>query len=226
VPASARGPELEACLGLLKREVNVKSIDIVESDTDLVSLAAKPNFRSLGKTYGSRTPDAAAASKRLTAEQLRTLEDGESVTLDLDGTRFAYTPDDIVVVREVTTNWVVQSDGPFVVALDPTISAELRTEGVAREVVNRVQKLRKEAGYTFTTRIVLGLAGSAAVLGAVEEHREYIAGETLARQLLVGAAVPEADLSRPVEIDGETVVVSMARVERQPRRPDGTFDEG
>ena len=212
VPAAARGPELAACLELLKREVNVKSIDIVESDADLVSLSAKANFRSLGKVYGKETPNAAAASKHLTAAQLSTLEEGEGVTLDLNGTRFAYRPEDIVVVREVKTDWVVQSDGPFVVALNPDISTTLRLEGLAREVVNRIQKLRKEAGYTFTTRIVLGLTGSSSVLDAVQAHSDYIAGETLARQLLVGSEAPKPDLTRPVEIDGESVAVSMTRV--------------
>ncbi len=211
VPASYRGRDLEACLDLLRREVNVKEIKVVESDADLVSLAAKPNFRSLGKVYGSKTPVVAAAAKHLTAEQLRGLEEGQSATIDLDGTRIAYRPEDIVVVRQVKSDWVVQSEGPFVIALNPAISSALRMEGLAREVVNRIQKLRKEAGYTFTTRITLGLTGSAVVLEAVEAHKDYIARETLARQLHIGTEALAADLSRPVEIDGEAVVVSMAR---------------
>jgi isoleucyl-tRNA synthetase len=214
VPASARGAELDACLGILQRELNVKRVEVVESDARLVTLKAKPNFRSLGKVYQAETPQAAAAAETLTAAQLRQLEEGQSVSVKVNGTRFAYRPEDIVVVREVNTDWVVQSDGPYVVALDPTITDDLRQEGLARELVNRIQNLRKEAGYVYTTRIILGLTGARSVLDAAGRHRDYIAGETLARRFEVGADVTNADLTKRVDMDGEAVVVSMVRVER------------
>ena len=82
-------------------------------------LRAKPNFRSLGKRYGKRTPAIAAAAAGLSAEQLRGLEQGAAATLEVDGEPATYLPEDVVVEREVASDWVVASDGPFVVALDP-----------------------------------------------------------------------------------------------------------
>jgi len=214
VPAKVRGPLFDQCLEVLSRELNVKRVKIVESDADLVKLKAKPNFRSLGKVYQSETPTAAAAAGKLTAEQLRQLERGDKVTVEDGGSTFAYRPEDITVIREVGTDWLVQSDGPYVVALDPRLTPDLKQEGVAREIVNRVQKLRKEAGYQYTTRIKLSLTGEPALLAAAQAHRDFIAGETLARRIEIGEDLADPDLRQPVDIDGHAVVVSLARLER------------
>ena len=121
VPAAARGPALDELLELLRLEVNVKAVEVVASDTDLVRLRAKPNFRSLGKRYGKRTPAVAAAAERLTPEQLRGLERGETATLEVDGEPATFLPEDVVVEREVASDWLVASDGPYVAALDPRL---------------------------------------------------------------------------------------------------------
>ena len=105
----------------------------------------------------------------------------------------------------------MQSDGPFVVALDPALDDELRREGLAREVVNRVQRLRKEAGYEYTDRIALWIDGDAAVLDAARHHADFIRGETLARRLELGARAPAPDLEQQVDIDGHGVVVGVQR---------------
>ena len=113
VPAAARGPALDSLLELLGSEVNVKAVRSWQSDTDLVRLRAKPNFRSLGKRYGKRTPAVAAAAAALSAEQLRGLETGTSAELSLDGERVTYLPEDVMVEREVVSDWLVRSDGPL-----------------------------------------------------------------------------------------------------------------
>ena len=146
-------------------------------------LRAKANFRSLGKRYGKRTPAVAAAAGRLAADQLRELEQGRPAELELEGERVSYLPEDVVVEREVASDWLVGSDGPFVAALDPTLTEPLRHEGVAREMVNRIQRLRKEAGYVYTDRIALWIQGAGAVADAVRAHADFIQGETLARSL-------------------------------------------
>jgi isoleucyl-tRNA synthetase len=196
---------------LLRAEVNVKAIEVVGSDAELVRLRPRPNFRSLGKRYGKRTPVVAAAAAGLGADQLRGLEEGISATLEVDGEPATFHPEDVVVEREVASDWLVSSDGPFVVALDPHLTPELRQEGMAREVVNRVQRIRKEAGYVYTDRIALSIDGDPLVLDAVRVHTEFIRGETLARSLAVGSRAPNSDLEQEVDIDGHGVVVGVQR---------------
>jgi isoleucyl-tRNA synthetase len=219
MPATVRSAVSDGLLELLRLEVNVKKVEVVESDTDLVRLRAKPNFRTLGKRYGKRTPAIAAAAQGLGSEALRSLEQGQTATLELEGESVTFLPEDVVVEREVASDWLVGSDGPFVAALDPRLSPELRGEGLAREVINRVQRLRKEAGYAYTDRIVLWISGDDLVLSAVRDHAAFIQGETLARQLENGRA-PAPDLEQTVDIDGLGVVVGVQRfVDGRPSRP-------
>ena len=215
VPHAVTGRHFEACLALLASEVNVKTVSIVESDAELVSLKGKPNFRSLGKVYGADTPAAAAAASDLTEAQLRMLESGSAVTLELDDRVFDFRPEDVLVVREVATDWLVESDGPFVVALNPMISDDLRREGLARELVNRVQRLRKEAGYDYTTRIALGVAGEDDVLAAAGAFDTFIAGETLARRFDVAGELTDPDVREVVDLDGRSAVVTIRRFESE-----------
>jgi hypothetical protein len=116
-----------------------------------------------------------------------------------------------VVEREVASDWIVASAGPYVAALDPSLTDELRREGTAREVVNRIQRLRKEAGYEYTDRIGVWIDGEPAVLEAARRHADFIRGETLARRLELGGRAPAPDLEQQVDIDGQGVVVGVQR---------------
>ena len=211
VPAGVRGRTLDQLLELLRLEVNVKEIELVASDTDLVRLRPKPNFRTLGKRYGKRTPAVAAAAATLTPGQLRGLEDGSPATLELEGEPVTYLPEDVAVEREVASDWLVQSNGSYVVALDPQLDEALRREGLAREVVNRVQRIRKEAGYSYSDRIALWIEGDAPLLDAVKTYAGFIRGETLARCLEAGARAPAPDLEQRVDIDEHAAVVGVQR---------------
>ena len=209
VPAGVLGAEFEALSGLLAQEVNVKSVEVVRSDTELVRLQAKPNFRSLGKRYGKQTPQAAAAASRLAPGDLRRLESGEAVTFsDGDGS-WTYEPEDVTVERVVTSDWLVQSQGPFVAALDPHLTDELRREGMARELVSRIQRLRKDAGYEYTTRIQLAVSGGELVREAAESHRESIMRETLGVDLAYGAPGFEPDRVEEFVIDEYAAVIAV-----------------
>ncbi len=168
---------------------------------------------SLGARYGRRTPLAARATERLDAAALRRLEDGETVDVTFEGEPFTLRPDDVTVVREVVTDWLVQSDGPFVVALDPTVPDELRREGWARELVNRVQQLRKDAGYEYVTRVEISIAGDPSLEAAASDFEHYVAGETLARRVTVGEALTDADREQRVDIDGHAAVIAIRRAD-------------
>jgi isoleucyl-tRNA synthetase len=212
VPSDIPHGIFQELLPLLAEEVNVRTVTPVASDEELVQLRGKPNFASLGKVYGRRTPDAARAAARLDRLQLLELEGGRSVTLlTPDGASFDYRPEDIRIEREVATDWFVQSQGAFVVALDPGLTNELRLEGYAREVVSRVQRLRKEAGYDYTTRIDLSVSGADDVVEAARRHGGFIASETLARQLEAGQDLSPADVSEDIDIDGRRVRIAVRR---------------
>jgi isoleucyl-tRNA synthetase len=221
VPASARGPAFDELLAVLAAEVNVREVEAVASDTSLVRLRARANFRSLGRRFGKQTPAIAAACAELPADALRTLERGGSVTLSVDGEPVEILPEDVTVEREVTSDWIVQSEGPFVVALDPAVDDTLRAEGIARELVSRIQRVRKDAGYEFTTRIALWIDGDADALDAVRNHAAFIREETLARDLHVGARSAAADREQSAEIDGMHVLVGVERSDagRSPAAP-------
>jgi len=215
VPGAVRGPGFDALLGLLAAETNVKAIEPVASDADLVRLRGKANFRTLGKKYGAEVKAVAAWVAELDPAALRQLEQGETVA-----GRWTLEPEDVTVTREVVTDWPVASHGPFVVALDPALSPALVQEGLAREIVNRVQRLRKDAGFEVTTRIVLALEGDEPLREAARAHAEYIAGETLAVEFAIGEPLAAPDRIEPVEIDGHAAALGVRR------HPDGRDETG
>jgi isoleucyl-tRNA synthetase len=212
VPAAIRGAVFERLFPILQAEVNVKRIETAASDTDLVRLKAKANFRSLGKRYGKETAAVAKAVAGLTAEELRTLEGGGEVSRVLDGVQVVYFSEDVVIEREVATAWLVASEGQFVAALDPGLTPELSAEGMARELVHHVQRLRREAGFDMADRIALGIEGGEAVLAAVRVHREFIATETLSRTLEAGQDVAGAVARQTVDLEGTTVTLTARRL--------------
>ena len=207
VPAAVRGPEFDALLALLADETNVKVIDVVSSDEDLVRLRGKANFRTLGKRFGAEVKSVVAYVATLTREQLQALERGEPVS-----GRYPLLPEDVGVEREVVTDWPVASEGAYVVALDPTVTPALASEGLARELVSRIQRLRKEAGYDVATRISLSVTGNDPIVAAAREYQGYIAGETLARDIAVGSQLEHADRQESVIIDGQTAVLAVRQL--------------
>jgi isoleucyl-tRNA synthetase len=117
----------------------------------------------------------------------------------------------VTVTREVVSDWAVQADGPYVAAVDPRLTEDLIQEGLAREIVNRVQRLRKEAGYDYHTRIELSVAGAEDVVSATAAFQGFVEGETLARGTVLGGVLDEADVTREVDIEGRRVTIALRR---------------
>jgi isoleucyl-tRNA synthetase len=115
------------------------------------------------------------------------------------------------VERLVVSDWPVQSAGSYVAALDPELTDALRREGLARELVNRIQRLRKDAGYEYTARIEVSIEGPAPLLDAARDHEAVIRSETLARVLHIGAAGPASDRQETLDIDGHQAVIAVQR---------------
>jgi isoleucyl-tRNA synthetase len=184
VPGDPSGAESLA--PLLAAELNVKRVEFVSSTDALVALEAKANFRTLGKKFGKETPAVAAAVAALPEASLRALAAGNSVTITVLELERLIEPDDVAIIRRASGAAIVQEDAGYGVALDPTVTPELRAEGLAREIISRVQRLRKEARLDVSDRIVLAVAGDAELNGALTEHRDRIAEEVLAVRVLIG----------------------------------------
>jgi len=186
---------------LLAAELNVKQVEFVTSTDALVALEAKANFRTLGKKFGKETPQVAAAVAEMPVELLRSLASGASVTISVSGSDRLIDPEDVAIIRRASGAAVVQEDAGYGVALDPTVTPALRGEGLAREIISRVQRLRKDARLDVSDRIVLAVAGDDELNRAVTEHRDRIGEEVLAVRLLIGdeAGTPFGQLA-----DGDT----------------------
>ncbi|MFI5230350.1 MAG: class I tRNA ligase family protein, partial [Gemmatimonadales bacterium] len=175
--------DLEPLVPLLAAELNVKQVGFATSSDALVTLEPKPNFRSLGKKFGKSTPLAARAVGAFTSDQLRAFERGEPLVVSVEGDSHQLDLEDVTIVRRASGAFVVQEDGGFVAALDPTLTPTLRSEGCARELISRVQRMRKEAGFAVSDRIVLTLVGDSALEAVVQAHGSRIADEVLATRL-------------------------------------------
>jgi isoleucyl-tRNA synthetase len=205
---------LEPLLPILAAELNVKTIELATSGDALVSLEAKPNFRTLGKRFGKKTPLAADAVTKFTSEHLRAFEHGEPLVVTVDGETHELVADDLTILRRASGELVVQEEHGFFAALDVTVTPELRLEGVAREVISRVQRMRRDAGLAVSDRIHLHVSGDALVLEAAEAHRGWIADEVLATELTIGGEPQDHMLARQtVDLDGIHADLALTRDE-------------
>ena len=184
VPLSGGHPP-GSLLPLLEAELNVERVELATSADALVTLEAKPSFRALGKKFGKDTPLAAQAVAALTSEALRAFERGEPIAISVGNESRVLDAEDLTIVRRATGDLVVEESAGYFAAIDPTISPALRAAGLARELVSRVQRLRREAGLAVSDRIVLTVAGDETVRRIVDAHREWIATEVLAREIVV-----------------------------------------
>ena len=191
----------EEMLEVVRDELNVKDVGFLASVDGIVTLNARPNFRALGSRFGKQTNDAANAIRALSQQALSAYRSGEDVDIDVAGASHRLEQGDVEVVQEAAGNLVVKGEGAFTVALDPELDDDLRAEGVARELVNRIQRLRKDAGLEITDRIELEIGGAAAIQAAAETHRAFIGGETLAHAVDVTEAAAGNDFPHVLEID-------------------------
>jgi isoleucyl-tRNA synthetase len=193
----------------------VKRVEFATSGDALVTLEARANFRALGKKFGKQTPLAAQAVAALGSDALRRFEAGEALYVTVEGETRALDADDVTIVRRASGALVVSEEGGYFAAIDPALTPALRREGLARELVSRVQRLRKETGLQVSDRIRLWAAGDVEVEAAVAEHRDWIAGEVLATRVFVGEAergmLSDNNAAHDVDLDGLAVRVALTK---------------
>ena len=175
---------LEAVKGIVLSEVNVKEMEFVEDTSGIMTLRIKPNFKVLGKTYGARMKEIAAAFGQLDQATIAAIQkaetSGESYTLNLPAGEVVLNPGDYAISSEDVEGWQVASEGSLTVALDVEVTPELRREGLARELVNRIQNLRKSSGFEVTDRIhTVVYSADAGLADALQEYAEYVKAQTL-----------------------------------------------
>jgi isoleucyl-tRNA synthetase len=206
---------LRELVPLLAAELNVKRVEFAESGDALVTLRAKPNFRALGKRFGKHTSLAAAAIGAFGADELRAFETGKPLAITVDGETRQLVPDDFEILKSASGNLLVQESAGFVTAIEPAITEDLRLEGLAREVVSRVQRMRKDGGLAVSDRIRLAISSEdSSVRAAVSRHRAWIAGEVLATELLDDPdSLQDSSRMQEVDLDGVAARIALTRTE-------------
>jgi isoleucyl-tRNA synthetase len=183
-------------------EINVKEIAFVTDEAGMVVKRARPNFKSIGPKFGKAAQQVAARVRELGGEEIAMLERDGRLEVAVNGSTHSLATADVEIVREDIPGLLVESAGDLTVALDTAMDDELRREGLAREFVNRIQNMRKDAGFLVTDRIAISVDASPALADAIAAHQAYIAAETLAVEVSPGfrpgehAAVLEVNAER------------------------------
>ncbi|MEZ4969332.1 MAG: isoleucine--tRNA ligase [Flavobacteriaceae bacterium] len=175
--------EIEAVAGLIKSEVNVKEIELLDDASGILVKQIKPNFKTLGPKFGKDMKLIAGAVALLNQNDIQKIEQEGEILLHFDNKSIILQLQDVEISSQDIEGWLVASSGPITVALDISIDEDLRKEGIARELVNRIQNLRKESGFEVTDKIDIKLLKNGFVQEAVESNMAYIKTETLAAEL-------------------------------------------
>jgi isoleucyl-tRNA synthetase len=208
VASDAERAAIEGLAEVVASELNVKEIEFVHEEAELVSYRVKPNYRALGPRFGKHMPRVAAAVEALDADGVaKRMEEGAEVGISVDGTEHTLGADDINLVMEPLEGYQVEAEAGHAVALALEVDDELRAEGLAREIVHAVQNARRDAGLEVSDRIELGLGGDDELLEAARAHEAYISGETLATSVSYdGDSAGEA-----TTVEGRELLISVSR---------------
>ncbi len=175
--------EIEAVADLIKHEVNIKTIELLEDASDILVKQIKPNFKALGPRFGKDMKLISNAITSFTAEDIKKIEQNGNLDVVINGKNITLGLDDVEITSQDIEGWLVANEGSLTVALDVTITDDLRKEGIARELVNRIQNLRKDSGFEVTDRIDVMLQKDDPIVEAIASNKEYIKSETLTEEL-------------------------------------------
>lgn len=204
------GRQIEKVKGLIMNEVNLKEVELITDTAGIITKRIKPNFKTLGPRYGKQMKQIAALVAGFTQEQIAAIEASDRYTLEVGGEQLEVTRADFEITSEDMPGWLVASEGRLTVALDVTITEALQREGIARELINRIQNLRKESGFEVTDKIRVEIGRCELVEEAVKDFHDYIATQTLAAELTL-AETPQGDFVREVDLDERPVTIAVTR---------------
>ena len=188
-------------------EVNIKEIDFVEGASDILVKKVKCNFKIMGKKFGPLMKQVASAVTAMSQEQIAELENNGKLILDLNGTPAEIEAGEVEIFSEDIPGWVVANEGTLTVALDTVVTDELRREGIARELVSKIQNIRKSSGFEITDKIRITISRNELTDAAIIEYNAYICNQVLANSIEL------ADVSEGTELefDGFTLLVNVIK---------------
>ncbi|MBS0012131.1 MAG: isoleucine--tRNA ligase, partial [Bacteroidales bacterium] len=200
----------EAVKDLILSEVNVKDVEYIEDTLGILVKKIKPNFKSLGPRYGSMMKQISAAIAALEQKDIEDFENSGSYSLMIGGEEVKLGLDDVEIISEDIPGWLVANEGQLTVALDVTVTEELKQEGIAREFVNRIQNLRKESGFDVTDKIHVSIENLEEIADAVRKHSAYISSQTLADHIELSSFEETKEVSW-VDIDNLPVRIRIRK---------------
>ena len=202
---------IEAVKSLILNEVNVKELELIHDTTGVITKRIKPNFKTLGPRYGKYMKQIAALTATFTQERIAEIEQSETTVLDMGGEQISVTASDFEITSEDMPGWLVTSEGKLTVALDITVTPELLREGVARELINRIQNIRKESGLEVTDKISVEIEAKESVKDAVAEFGGYIGQQTLATDVRT-ANEPKGEFITDSDVNDEPLKIAITKI--------------
>ena len=192
-------------------EVNIKELLILTDDSEIVNKSAKANFKSIGPKFGKKVKAVAEIINNFTKDDISKIEKGTDIDLNVDGEDLKITKDDIEIISSEITGWVVEAEAGVTVAIDAELDEALIEEGLAREFVNRIQNMRKDAGFDVTDKIIISFTASEKFIKAINNFNQYISTETLAEKILKNNKI-ESNFSQEFKIGEHDCSINIAKV--------------
>jgi len=201
--------KLEDIKHLILNEVNVKDLEFLEDTTDIITKKIKPNFKTLGKVYGKQMKEISAALASFSQQDINNLERETTKTLNFESGDVKLTLEDVEIMSEDIPGWLVATEGKLTIALDITITQELMDEGVAREIVNRIQNLRKSSNFDVTDKINIQIEKNETIVKAVNSFYDYISSQTLAAKINITDNIEDGHI---LEFDDMSVKAKIEKI--------------
>ncbi|MFT3737367.1 MAG: isoleucine--tRNA ligase [Breznakibacter sp.] len=196
--------QLERVKDLVLAEVNVKEIDFLKDSAGILVKKIKPNFKTLGPKYGKLMKPITEAIANMGQADIAVLEKNGTFSVQINGEAIGLGLEHVEIMSEDIPGWLVASEGKITVALDVNVTSELREEGIAREFINRIQNIRKDSGFDVTDKVNIKIQRHDAINSAIEKHRDYIAAQTLAVNILLIDSCDDST-AKSVDIDEEII---------------------
>ena len=201
---------IEAARALVMSEVNVKQIELIEQTAGVITKRIKPNFKTLGPRYGKYMKQIAALVATFDQQRIAEIETSEKLMLEVAGEQLEVTREDFEITSEDMPGWLVASEGKLTVALDITVTDELRREGVARELINRIQNLRKDSGLEVTDKIAVEVEALDELSDSLAVFGDYVAQQVLAVEIKT-VAEPAGEFAATTDLDEKPLRIALSR---------------
>ncbi len=183
---------LEKMKDVILDEVNIKELIILNDDSEIVNKTCKANFKSIGPKFGKKVKKVAEEIKNFSKEQIKLLENGSAIEISNDDQTVSITKDDVEIISHEIEGWYVETESGVTVALDTELTQDLIDEGLAREFVNRIQNMRKDAGFDVTDKIFVNFNGPKEFVKAISNFSDYISNETLAEKITTDSELKDS----------------------------------